>query len=168
MDDGLLINGRGYGGGSILWKSTLNAKVTPILMHSNRVDGLFNSVLEYYSLHEGTNLSFHSPIILTLHINVEYSSCHTTTNIPKPKWQESTNHDLREYANALDKALREIQIPWEALQCCDKSCTMHFSELQIWVVFTIICNSLKCIVHDLSQHCNAHNPSTQNQELGGS
>ena len=25
-------------------------------------DGLFNSVLEYYSLHEGTNLSFHSPI----------------------------------------------------------------------------------------------------------
>ena len=42
-------------------------------------DGLFNSVLEYYSLHEGTNLSFHSPIILTLHINVEYSSCHTTT-----------------------------------------------------------------------------------------
>ena len=58
-------------------------------------DGLFNSVLEYYSLHEGTNLSFHSPIIFTLHINVEYSSCHTTTNIPKPKWQESTNHDLR-------------------------------------------------------------------------
>ena len=49
--------------------------------------------MEYYSLHEGTNLSFHSPIILTLHINVEYSSCHTTTNIPKPKRQESTNHD---------------------------------------------------------------------------
>ena len=82
-------------------------------------DVLFNSVLEYYSLHEGTNLSFHSPIILTLHVNVEYSSCHTTTNIPKPKWQESTNHDLREYANALDKVLRDIQIPWEALQCRD-------------------------------------------------
>ena len=30
------INGRGYGGCSILWKSTLNAKVTPIRMHSNR------------------------------------------------------------------------------------------------------------------------------------
>ena len=37
IDDGILINGRGYGGYSILWKSTLNANVTPILMHSNRV-----------------------------------------------------------------------------------------------------------------------------------
>ena len=261
MDDGLLINGRGYGGCSILWKSTLNAKVTPILMHSNRVcavqisigltniivfnvympcdtgansgmyseilqeimakcvelgssniivggdmntnlqrvnsdftrqlkllcevdsfipcidfvdskikytftspvdhgthtidhllvnDGLFNSVLEYYSLHEGTNLSFHSPIILMLHINVEYSSCHTTTNIPKPKWQESTIHDLCEYANALDKALRETQIPWEALQCCDKSCTMHYSELQLFhdaIVKACVESGKECIAH---------------------
>ena len=257
MDEGLLINGRGYGGCSILWKSTLNAKVTPILMHSNRVCAvqisigltniivfnvympcdtgansgmyseilqeimakcvelgssniivggdmntnlqrvnsdftrqlkllcevysftpcidfvdskikytftspvdhgthtidhfrLFNSVLEYYSLHEGTNLSFHSPIILTLHINVEYSSCHATTNIPKPKWQESINHDLREYANALDKALREIQLPWEALQCCDKSCTMHYSELQLFhdaMVKACVESGKECIAH---------------------
>ena len=113
-------------------------------------DGLFNSVLEYYSLHEGTNLSFHSPIIIMLHINVEYSSCHTTTNIPKPKWQESTIHDLREYANALDKVLREIQIPWEALQCCDKSCTMHYNELQLLhdaIVKACVESGKECIAH---------------------
>ena len=113
-------------------------------------DGLFNSVLEYYSLREGTNLSFHSPIILKLHINVEYLSCHTTTNIPKPKWQESTNHDLREYANALDKALRDIQIPWDALQCCDKSCTMHYSELQLVhdaIVKACVESGNECIAH---------------------
>ena len=124
---------------------------SPRLCSSNAfLLNLFNSVLEYYSLHEGTNLSFHSPIILTLHINVEYSSCHTTTNIPKPKWQESTNHDLREYANALDKALREIQIQWEALQCCDKSCTMHFSELQLFhdaIVKACVESGKECIAH---------------------
>ena len=113
-------------------------------------DGLFNSILEYQSLHEGTNLSFHSPIILTLHINVDYSSCHTTTNNPKPKWQESTTEDLRQYANALDKALRNIQIPWEAIQCCDTSCTLHYCELQLFhdaIVKACVESGKQCIAH---------------------
>ena len=113
-------------------------------------DGLFNSVLEYYSLHEGTNLSFHSPIILTLHINVDYSSRHTTTNNPKPKWQESTTDDLRQYAIELDKALRNIHIPWEAIQCCDKSCTMHYCELQLFhdaIVKACVESGKQCIAH---------------------
>ena len=37
MDDHVLSNGRGYGGCSVLWKSTLQCKVTPIIMKSNRI-----------------------------------------------------------------------------------------------------------------------------------
>ena len=60
------------------------------------------------------------------------------------------NHDLREYANALDRALHEIQIPWEALQCCDKSCTMHYSELQLFhdaIVKACVESGKECIAH---------------------
>ena len=244
IDDGILINGRVYGGCSILWKSTLNAKVTPILMHSNRVfavqtsigltdiivfnvympcdtgvnSGLYSEILqeimakcvelgssniivggdmntnlqransdftrqlnllceddnftpcidfvdskinytftspvdhgthtiyhllvndglEYHSLHEGTNLSFHSPIIPMLHIKVDYSSCHTTTNNPKQKWQESTTEDLRQYANALDKALRNIQI-----------CKYHGRQ------YSVVINRVKACVESGKQ-CIAH------------
>ncbi len=37
IDDNVFIHGRGFGGVSILWKNTLNAKVTPIVMSTNRV-----------------------------------------------------------------------------------------------------------------------------------
>ena len=71
MDDGLLINGRGYGGCSILWKSTLNAKVTPILMHSNRVCavqisiGLTNIIVfnVYMPCDTGANSGMYSEIL---------------------------------------------------------------------------------------------------------
>ena len=113
-------------------------------------DGLFNSVLKCYSLHGCTNLSFHSPIIFTLHLNIDYSSCHNmTTNNPKPKWQESTTEDFRQYANALDKALRNIHIPWEAIQCCDKSC-MHYCQLQLFhdaILKACVESGRECIGH---------------------
>ena len=125
---------------------------THTIDHLLVTDGLFNSVLEYYSLNGGTNLSFHSPIILTLHLNIDYSSCHTTTNNPKPKWQESTTEDVRQYANALDKALRNIQILREAIQCCDKSCrpTIHYCQLQLFhdaILKACVESGKECIAH---------------------
>ena len=63
---------------------------------------------------------------------------------------ESTTEDLRRYANALDKALRNIQIPWEAIQCCDKSCTMHYCDLQLFhdaIVKACVESGKQCIAH---------------------
>ena len=48
---------------------------THIIDHFLINDGSFYTVLDYYSLHDGSNLSFHSPIIITLLINIDYSIC---------------------------------------------------------------------------------------------
>ena len=37
INDNIFTQGRGFGGCSILWKSTLNAKVTPVTLSSNRI-----------------------------------------------------------------------------------------------------------------------------------
>ena len=33
-------------------------------------NGLFDQMLEYYSMHDGSNLSFHSPLVLTLNLDI--------------------------------------------------------------------------------------------------
>ena len=46
--------------------------------------------------------------------------------------------------------LHEIQIPWEALQCCAKSCAMHYSELQLFhdaIVKACVESGKECIAH---------------------
>ena len=98
---------------------------THIIDHFHINDGSFYTVLDYYSLHDGSNLSFHSPIIITLLINIDYSICAPKKHLPKPKWQESTEQELSDYANTLDGHLSNVSVPWEAVKCVNKSCTVN-------------------------------------------
>ena len=35
-------------------------------------NGLFDHMFDYYSMHSGVNLSFNSPLVLTLNVDVNY------------------------------------------------------------------------------------------------
>ena len=246
IDDNIFINGRGYGGCSIIWKSTLNGKVMPIIMNSNRIcavqvslqsvtvlifnvympcdvrsndnelveiygeiiskcnemdcsnfiiggdlntcmkrtdsfftkhlhyicdteymkpcsnfnnqnikytftspvdhgthvidhflvnNGLFNYITEYTSIHNGANLSFHSPILVKFMFNVEYFKHAPREYASKPKWQEANDQELYNYGVALDDNLDAISIPWDAMRCADMKCTdhsLHCHDIQVF------------------------------------
>lgn len=246
IDDNIFINGRGYGGCSIIWKSTLNCKVVPIIMSSNRICavqvtlqsmvliifnvympcddgknnelyidilneitskcnelGCFNfiiggdfntnfkrtksnftkhlnfvcenehlypciysknsivpytftspvdqgkhiidhflvnkgmvcNILEYFSVHDGANVSFHSPVVLKLNFTVGHFMSTTRTYISKPKWQEASGNDLLNYKNTIDNLLNTISIPWDAIKCECLHCPSqsdHCHDIQIF------------------------------------
>ena len=46
---------------------------THIIDHFLLSNGLFDHMLEYYSMHNGSNLSFHSPLVLTVNLDIK---CH--------------------------------------------------------------------------------------------
>jgi hypothetical protein len=78
---------------------------------------MIDSVLGVSCIHDGSNLSDHSPIVLKLNINVFHSAV-----VPKqlyigfiPNWDAATFDDLFLYKVVLDDLLNPISVPLPAL-----------------------------------------------------
>ena len=61
-------------------------------------DGLFDHMLEYYSMHDGSYLSFHSPLVLTLNLYINYCASSCRMYRSRPKWQEASDRNLSQYS----------------------------------------------------------------------
>ena len=98
-------------------------------------DSMFNKISCYKSIHDGNNLSFHSPVLLVIDIDIIYCAKNSNLGISVPKWQVAKNVQINNYRQAVDKHIHSIQIPWEAVKCNNIQCTnsaAHCTELQLF------------------------------------
>ena len=68
---------------------------THIIDHFLLNNGLFDHMLEYYSMHDGSNLSFHSPLVLTLNLYINYCASSSRRHRSRPKGQEASVRTAR-------------------------------------------------------------------------
>ena len=107
---------------------------THVIDHFLVNNGLFDHMLDYYSRHNGVNLSFHSPMVLTLNVDVNYFPSSSRVYRSRPKWQEASDFNLSQYSTALGKLIDELSMPWHSLKCCNKHFTSrvtHCKDIQI-------------------------------------
>jgi exonuclease III len=101
-------------------------------------ENLEHNVVSYQVLHEGDNLSDHSPIIIELNLDMFYTNYNCENNFAsyKLKWDEASKEDISKYMKKLHCLLDEIHIPWEAIQCnlnvCNIKCTEHKQQLSTY------------------------------------
>ena len=67
---------------------------THIIDHFQLNNGLFDHMLEYYIMHDGSNLSFHSPLVITLNLDINYCASSSRRYRSRPKWQEVSDRNL--------------------------------------------------------------------------
>ena len=90
---------------------------------------------DYYSIHDGHNVSGHSAVSLELTMSVSYLPTAERKFYPKPKWTNATECNLISYADMLDSLLSEVDVPWHALSCTDINCQaicQHCNDIQLF------------------------------------
>ena len=89
-----------------------------------------SKIRKYDVLHEGDNLSDHSPVMLTLSLSVD---CFTPRDVThkslKLNWNRASDQAIDHYQHLLSKQLSTVPVPVEACMCCDHSCTEHSSDI---------------------------------------
>ena len=63
----------------------------------------FDHMLEYYSMHDGSNLPFHSPLVLTLNLYINYCASSSKRYRYRIKRQEVSDRNLSQYSTVLGK-----------------------------------------------------------------
>ena len=94
---------------------------------------LSSHVESYKVLHEGDNLSDHSPIVLGLAIPVDYASNKTPQQCKsKSQWFRSSSVDKNYYKFCLDSSLSKLGLPINAICCSVYGCSNinHQEEIQ--------------------------------------
>ncbi len=90
---------------------------TFIIDHFLVNDAMFNKISCYKSIHDGNNLSFQSPGLLVIDIDIKCCAKNSNLGISVPKWQVAKDVPINYYRQAVDKHLNSLQIPWEAVKC---------------------------------------------------
>ncbi len=61
------------------------------------IDSMFNKISCYKSIHDGNNLSFLSPVLLVIDIDIIYCPKNSKLDISVPKWQVAKNVQINNY-----------------------------------------------------------------------
>ena len=141
-------------------KATRNKSLIDHFIVSNN---LSSRVESYKVIHEGDNLSDHSPIILGLAIPVDYTNNKTPQQCKsKSLWHRSTSVDKDYYKCCLDDSLTKLSIPIDALCCPVYGCSNVNHQEGIQQFHDDICT---CLVNASVQAI--HQSSTSNKSVPG-
>ena len=90
---------------------------------------LIGLVSYYESIHDGDNLSDHSPVSLKLRLDVEQSTCENAIYKSKTNWKCANQSEIDEYKQKLKFLLSQIRIPSDAVHCENRDCKQHNKAL---------------------------------------
>ena len=104
-----------------------------ILDHFIISENLYETILEYRSVHDGHNLSDHAPIMIKLDINM----VKLTDKVPRcygkrPQWNLANEADIGHYKTVLHDMLAKISMPMQALYCNDIACKQHYTVIDTY------------------------------------
>ena len=80
-------------------------------------ESLAGNVSVYFVIHEGINLSDHSPIIMNINLNVQYSLSEERVFTKKVSWKKPDGIDILAYKHELCKLLNNIDISLCVIHC---------------------------------------------------
>ena len=99
--------------------------VTSIIDHFIMSQGLFSSLNEYTSVHDGDNMSDHCPIVASFSIDVKHwqvSETCTAQSKAKLDWDKATSECITQYQCFMHETLSQLQFPNDFLACNDFFC----------------------------------------------
>ena len=96
-----------------------------LIDHILITENIENFICNFKAKESLDNLSDHIPLSLDLNINCNYLKTKEITHQAKVAWYRVNINDTVKYKSCLDKELRNIKVPHEALQCKLLHCTEH-------------------------------------------
>ena len=111
---------------------TFESKITndrSFLDHFFLSENFTDLVDSYDVLHDGENLSDHSPILLKLAIPLSYIEPDLSHKSDRLNWDKASDKAIGHYQRLLSKLLSKISVPADAANCSDSACTCHFSDI---------------------------------------
>ena len=112
------------------YESRMNAEKST-LDHFLVCERLFPSISGYKSCHDGDNLSDHSPLSMSIEIDVASEAVeHEEPSGTHFNWDRTTEIDITLFQNELNQLLGAIEIPNDLLECRDLRCTQHDASIQ--------------------------------------
>ena len=103
---------------------------TSLIDHFIVTDNVFPLISNYKCIHSGDNLSAHSPVSLTLDIDVQHTCPRTSICESKMLWHKAMPRQIQEYKTLLDTYLHSVHIPHDALYCTDMLCHGHTGDIE--------------------------------------
>ena len=103
--------------------------MTSLIDHFIVTDNLLSSVSKYECTHSGSNMSDHSPVVLTVSIDIQHSAPEVVSSSPKLAWNNAKPVDIDMYKSRLDEKLAEILVPFEAILCGEIHCNEHHNDI---------------------------------------
>ena len=92
-------------------------------------ENLFNCLNNYYVEYNGSNLSDHNPICMSLSKPVSMAPTIYQDETITCNWIKANISDINNYQCRLDAELNNIQMPWEAIHCNDFFCKNHCEDI---------------------------------------
>jgi len=111
-------------------------------------ESLAGNVSGYFAIHEGDNLSDHSPIVMNINLNVQYSLSEERAFNKKVSWKKAKETDILSYKQVLYKLLNKIDVPLNAVHCNNMLCKEHVKDIDIYysaIIASCIEAASRCI-----------------------
>ena len=93
-------------------------------------DSIKESVTQYYSVECINNLSDHLVLITQFSFTCQYFDNKYSSKTTRPVWYKATLQDVESYKMLLDKELRNIYVPVDAINCNNINCTSHSEDIE--------------------------------------
>lgn len=98
-------------------------------------ENIANSITSVTCVHEGDNLSDHSPVLLdltALAFERENSIQRESEPSKRPAWRKATDAQKQRYRESLRELLRSVDFPREALACVRLNCDRHSEAIGVY------------------------------------
>lgn len=90
-------------------------------------------ISSYYAVHDGDNLSDHSPVVMRLDIGCQFQQGTPRSHVPKVAWHRATDQNIGEYKQILAMLLNTVECPYDAMDCETPNSCEHRGEIDAYI-----------------------------------
>ena len=107
------------------------------------------------SIHDGDNMSDHSPVMCHIDFNTssvsnQYHNVSARTFVKRAKWDKASDIDIEQYKSSLSEYLNDIYVPIDSLHCSSHHCSDHSVDIDNYcncIIDACLQSSRLCIPH---------------------